>query len=122
MLQRHGFNAQTVYADSGWLKALQTLDFDRLSRNAQVDYLFICRTAETQIASANLKLYRIGDRNIASLLTASQFLTQLDGYSAQRIQDENGEMVWQGSIDIATDLIGYSLDGSNDTVGPLLLR
>lgn len=54
--------------------------------------------------SANLKLYRIGDRNIASLLTTSQFLTQLDGYSAQRIQDENGEMVWQGSIDISTDL------------------
>ncbi len=54
--------------------------------------------------SANLKLYRIGDRNIASLLTSSQFLTQLDGYSAQRIQDENGEMVWQGSIDISTDL------------------
>lgn len=54
--------------------------------------------------SANLKLYRIGDRNIASLLTTSQFLTQLDGYSAQRIQDENGEMVWEGSIDISTDL------------------
>ncbi|MBW9065977.1 alpha-2-macroglobulin family protein [Rhizobium herbae] len=54
--------------------------------------------------SANLKLYRIGDRNIASLLTSSQFLTQLDGYSAQRIRDENGEMVWQGSIDISTDL------------------
>ena len=32
--------------------------------------------------SANLKLYRIGDRNIAPLLTSSQFLTQLDGYSA----------------------------------------
>ncbi len=54
--------------------------------------------------SANLKLYRIGDRNIASLLTSSQFLTQLDGYSAERIRDENGEMVWQGSIDISTDL------------------
>ena len=39
------------------------------------------------IDSANLKLYRIGDRNIAPLLTSSQFLTQLDGYSAQRIQD-----------------------------------
>ena len=54
--------------------------------------------------SANLKLYRIGDRNIASLLANSQFLTQLDGYSARRIEEENGEMVWQGSIDIATDL------------------
>ncbi|KQY13961.1 alpha-2-macroglobulin family protein [Rhizobium sp. Root482] len=54
--------------------------------------------------SANLKLYRVGDRNIASLLANSQFLTQLDGYSARRIEEENGEMVWQGAIDIATDL------------------
>ncbi|KRB61192.1 hypothetical protein ASE04_22775 [Rhizobium sp. Root708] len=56
------------------------------------------------LTSANLKLYRIGDRAIAPLLTSSQFLTQLDGYSAQRIEDESGELVWQGSIDIANDL------------------
>ncbi|OWK22659.1 hypothetical protein AJ87_43595 [Rhizobium yanglingense] len=56
------------------------------------------------IENANLKLYRIGDRGIAPLLTSSQFLTQLDGYSAQRIQDESGELVWQGSIEIADDL------------------
>ncbi|NKN38254.1 hypothetical protein HFC70_18040 [Agrobacterium sp. a22-2] len=55
-------------------------------------------------ASADLKLYRIGDRNIAPLLTSSQFLTQLDGYSADRIEAESGELIWQGSIDIATDL------------------
>jgi alpha-2-macroglobulin len=54
--------------------------------------------------SANLKLYRIGDRNIPSLLASSQFLTQIDGYSAQRIEDESGELVWQGSIDIDTEL------------------
>ncbi len=54
--------------------------------------------------SAKLKLYRIGDRSISSLLTSSQFLTQIDGYSAQRIEDESGELVWQGSIDIASEL------------------
>ncbi|MGV8935496.1 MAG: alpha-2-macroglobulin family protein [Allorhizobium sp.] len=54
--------------------------------------------------AADLKLYRIGDRNIASLMTSSQFLTQLDGYSADRIADESGELVWQGAIDIASDL------------------
>lgn len=54
--------------------------------------------------SANLKLYRIGDRGIAPLLTSSQFLTQLDGYSAQRIEDESGELVWQGSIEMTNDL------------------
>ena len=39
-----------------WLASLKSLDFDKLSRNAQVDYLFIRRTAETQIARAALKL------------------------------------------------------------------
>jgi hypothetical protein len=35
-----------------WLAALKTLDFDRLSRNAQVDYLYIRWTAETEIKRA----------------------------------------------------------------------
>ncbi|MDF0696139.1 alpha-2-macroglobulin family protein [Rhizobium sp. MC63] len=56
------------------------------------------------LTSANLKLYRIGDRGIAPLLTNSQFLSQLDGYSAQNIQDQSGELVWQGSIEIANEL------------------
>jgi alpha-2-macroglobulin len=54
--------------------------------------------------SAKLKLYRIGDRGIAPLLTSSQFLSQLEGYSAQRLQDEAGEAVWEGTIDIQPDL------------------
>jgi uncharacterized protein (DUF885 family) len=41
---------------TAWLEALKTLDFDALSRNAQVDYLFIRRTAETQVARAAAKL------------------------------------------------------------------
>lgn len=39
-----------------WLAGLKTLDFDKLSRNAQVDYLFIRRTAEAQIARATAKI------------------------------------------------------------------
>jgi hypothetical protein len=39
-----------------WLAALPSLDFDRLSRNAQVDYLFIRHAAETQIARAQVTL------------------------------------------------------------------
>ncbi|KPF43424.1 alpha-2-macroglobulin family protein [Rhizobium sp. AAP43] len=54
--------------------------------------------------SAKLELYRIGDRNIAPLLSASQFLTQLDGYTATRVRDEIGELVWEGSLDIANEL------------------
>ena len=36
-----------------WIAALKTLDFDRLSRNAQVDYLFIRNAAERHIARMN---------------------------------------------------------------------
>jgi hypothetical protein len=41
---------------NAWLTALKTLDFDALSRNAQVDYLFIKRTAETEIARAGFAI------------------------------------------------------------------
>lgn len=53
---------------------------------------------------ADLKLYRIGDRNIASLLANSQFLTQMDGYNANQIEEQNGELVWQGTIDTGQEL------------------
>ena len=53
---------------------------------------------------ADLKLYRVGDRNIASLLANSQFLTQMDGYNANQIEQQSGELVWQGTIDITQDL------------------
>jgi hypothetical protein len=42
------------YAD--WLAALKTLDFDRLSRNAQVDYLFIKNASERYLARADAAL------------------------------------------------------------------
>lgn len=54
--------------------------------------------------SAKLALYRIGDRNVAPLLASSQFLTQLDGYGADRIESESGELIWQGTIDIASEI------------------
>src|SRR6185503_3464843 len=37
---------------SAWLESLKSLDFDKLSRNAQVDYLYIRWTSETEIARA----------------------------------------------------------------------
>jgi hypothetical protein len=40
----------------GWLAALKTLDFDALSRNGQVDYLFIRHTAEQQLARFGTQL------------------------------------------------------------------
>jgi hypothetical protein len=43
-----GGRPRQYYLD--WLEALTTLDFDGLTRNAQVDYLFIKKTCERQIA------------------------------------------------------------------------
>ncbi|WP_337267185.1 alpha-2-macroglobulin family protein [Oryzifoliimicrobium ureilyticus] len=56
------------------------------------------------MTSAKLALYRIGERGIAPLLTSSNFLTQLSSYGASRIEEESGELVWNGSIDIGGEL------------------
>ncbi|TWF50121.1 alpha-2-macroglobulin family protein [Neorhizobium alkalisoli] len=53
---------------------------------------------------ADLKLYRVGDRNVASLLANSQFLSQMSGYTADQIQENSGELVWNGTIDIGREL------------------
>jgi hypothetical protein len=53
-------NAPPVQRDASyynaWLAALKTLDFDRLSRNAQVDYLYLKKRAELEIARAGKAL------------------------------------------------------------------
>ena len=54
--------------------------------------------------SAKLELYRVGDRNLAQLLTGYQFLRQLDGYDVSTISDQLGEPVWKGEIEIANEL------------------
>ncbi|MCB1464639.1 MAG: alpha-2-macroglobulin family protein [Nitratireductor sp.] len=55
--------------------------------------------------SADLELYRIGDRALADLLAGSEysgskFLTQLEGYSVSDIAGSMGEPVWKGSIEL----------------------
>jgi len=54
--------------------------------------------------SANLRLHRIGDRGLADLLSGYRFLRQLDGYDIGSIGDSSGELVWEGKIDIASEL------------------
>ncbi|ODT30930.1 MAG: hypothetical protein ABS35_05935 [Kaistia sp. SCN 65-12] len=54
--------------------------------------------------AADLKLFRIGDRALAQLLSGYQFLRQLDGYDIDSIADQLGEPVWEGRMDIAGDL------------------
>ena len=52
----------------------------------------------------NMKLYRIGDRSLAQLLSGYQFLRQLDGYDMTSIADQMGAPVWEGKLDIVNDL------------------
>lgn len=56
------------------------------------------------MTAANLKLYRIGDRQLAQLLSGYQFLKQLDSYDLGNIEDDTGEPVWQGKLEIDNQL------------------
>ena len=53
---------------------------------------------------ADMKLYRVGDRSLAQLLSGYQFLKQLDGYDISSIADQMGEPVWEGKLDIVNEL------------------
>lgn len=54
--------------------------------------------------SAQLEVYRVGDRALARLLSGNSFLRQLKGYEVDNIKQELGSPVWQGHIDIASQL------------------
>ena len=54
--------------------------------------------------AADLKLYRIGDRSLAQLLSGYQFLSQLDTYDLDTVSNQMGEPVWQGQLAIDTEL------------------
>jgi uncharacterized protein YfaS (alpha-2-macroglobulin family) len=53
---------------------------------------------------ADMKLFRIGDRSLAQLLSGYQFLRQLDSYDISNIGDQLGEPVWEGKLEIANEL------------------
>ena len=54
--------------------------------------------------TADLKLYRIGDRSLASLLNGYQFLRQLDAYALENLTTESGELMWEGAIELENEL------------------
>ncbi len=54
--------------------------------------------------AASVKLYRIGDRNLAQLLSGYQFLRQLDSYEASSLDETQGELVWEGEIEVKNEL------------------
>ncbi len=54
--------------------------------------------------AAEMKLYRIGDRSLAQLLSGYQFLRQLDSYDISTVADQLGAPVWEGQLEIANEL------------------
>lgn len=51
--------------------------------------------------SADLMIYRIGDRGIATAVRNGIFQGSLDGYSAEDVASRYGEFVWEGKVDLA---------------------
>ena len=51
--------------------------------------------------AAKVKLYRVGDRSLAQLLSGYQFLRQLDGYDISTVSEQMGAPVWEGEIEVA---------------------
>ena len=53
---------------------------------------------------AEMKLFRVGDRSLAQLLSGYQFLRQLDNYDLDSVATQLGAPVWEGELAIANEL------------------
>jgi len=53
------------------------------------------------IDQAKLKLYRVGERNLPQDFLRENFLTDIDREEAERIRDRFGELIWEGSAELA---------------------
>jgi uncharacterized protein YfaS (alpha-2-macroglobulin family) len=51
--------------------------------------------------TAEVVIYRIGDRSIATAVRNGLFQRTLDGYSAEEVANQSGEQVWAGEVDLA---------------------
>jgi len=51
--------------------------------------------------TADVVIYRIGDRSIATAVRNGVFKRTLDGYSAEDIANQSGEKIWEGQVDLA---------------------
>jgi uncharacterized protein YfaS (alpha-2-macroglobulin family) len=51
--------------------------------------------------SADIAIYRIGDRNIATAVRQGIFRGTLDGYSAEDVADRYGQQEFQGTVDLS---------------------
>ncbi len=50
------------------------------------------------------KLFRVGDRQLAAFIASGSFLSQLSEWETDDIEAKTGEKVWEGSVDVASDI------------------
>ncbi|MEJ0012039.1 MAG: alpha-2-macroglobulin family protein [Bauldia sp.] len=53
---------------------------------------------------AKATIYRIPDRGLVDVVRGGNFLSQLSQYSAEDIANSSGEQVWEGTVDIKSEL------------------
>ncbi len=51
-----------------------------------------------------IELYRVGERGVARLLADNGFLRQLSGYQQEKLNDDLGEKLWQGTLSVKSEL------------------
>ncbi len=54
------------------------------------------------IGTVGLKVYRINDRNLVAQINQNRLLSNLDSGDAGLIKDQDGQLVWQGKMAVAT--------------------
>ena len=92
-----------------------SFDFYVKDRNPSVRFAsksyVLPRTGQTGIPvisvnskEAKLALYRIGDRNLIDNVMGSDFRSQINGYSAQDIANQKGNLVWEGTMETPAPL------------------
>jgi uncharacterized protein YfaS (alpha-2-macroglobulin family) len=59
-------------------------------------------TVNTEVVDA--ALYRVGDRALGGFVADETLLGQLSGYEADEIAERRGERLWQGQIEVRSDL------------------
>jgi len=55
-------------------------------------------------AKVSIDVYRVGDRNLLATISREDFLKPIDGSRAQEIETSDGQKVWSGAMDVASQL------------------
>jgi hypothetical protein len=72
---------------------------------------------------AKLALYRIGDRNLIDSVMGSDFRAQINGYSANDIENQKGSLVWEGTMETPAPVneditTAFPIDEALDQLAP----